>query len=116
MLRENYFDPAQFRADGPGAICRGAMTQDIIKPGPGFVDATQHHLFKPFGMDHGVDLFTINIIRGRDHGLASYTKYREACEADPVFSTYYDSSDWDGMYDRKGFEMKNIFTYQIRAH
>lgn len=45
-LADNYFDPHMLVVDGPGAICRGAMTQMGIKPGPGFVDDTLHNFFQ----------------------------------------------------------------------
>ena len=45
-LRDNYFDPHWMVLDGPGAVCRGSMTESGMKPGAGFVDETQHHFFK----------------------------------------------------------------------
>ncbi|CAL1300733.1 unnamed protein product [Larinioides sclopetarius] len=38
-----------------------------------------NHLFAKKMNDPGLDLFSINIQRGRDHGLAPYTKWREVC-------------------------------------
>merc|ERR1712130_75284 len=94
-LGDNFFDPDQVFTDGPGAMCRGAMTQNGIKPGPGFVDDTLHNFFKPNNFHHGVDLFSINISRGRDHGLAGYTKLKDFCENHDTYSVYYNG--WAGM-------------------
>jgi hypothetical protein len=32
----------------------------------------------------GIDLLTVDIVRGRDHGLAPYHVYRENCHLSPV--------------------------------
>jgi len=45
-LADNYFDPHMLVVDGPGAICRAAITSLGIKPGPGFVDDTLHNFFQ----------------------------------------------------------------------
>lgn len=60
---------------GPGAICRGAATLQGLQTGPAFGDSVLHNLFKPATGDFGIDLFAINIARGRDHGLAPHQKY-----------------------------------------
>ncbi|KAK4325864.1 hypothetical protein Pmani_003568 [Petrolisthes manimaculis] len=39
--------------------------------------------------ESGQDLFAINIARGRDHGLAPYVQYREACGGSPT-TTFQD--------------------------
>ncbi|GBM89563.1 Peroxidasin [Araneus ventricosus] len=38
-----------------------------------------NHLFAKKMNDPGLDLFSINVQRGRDHGLPPYTKWREVC-------------------------------------
>jgi len=44
------------------------------------------HLFQQDHEKFGLDLVSLNIQRGRDHGLAPYTRWRELCKLPPVKS------------------------------
>lgn len=90
-LKNLYFDPHWFILDGPGAVCRGAMTENGITPGTKWVSDTRNDFFQVNGV--GVDLFSINVSRGRDHGLARYIKVRKWCQLN--YPRLYD--DWNGM-------------------
>lgn len=49
-------------------------------------DELTNHLFQFQGTPFGLDLASINIQRGRDHGLPPYTAWREPCGLKPVKS------------------------------
>ena len=38
-----------------------------------------NHLFGGTGLKHGLDLTSLNVQRGRDHGLPGYIEYAQKC-------------------------------------
>lgn len=49
-------------------------------------DELSNHLFQTPDLPFGMDLTAINIQRGRDHGIPSYTSWREPCGLTPIRS------------------------------
>ena len=49
----------------------------------------QHFLFKPDNWHHGVDLFAINIARGREHGIGSYGALKSFCKEHSIYRKFY---------------------------
>ncbi len=76
-LRDAFFNPAALAGDGVEGILRGqaaSLTQEIDTQ---VVDDVRNFLFGPPGSG-GFDLVSLNIQRGRDHGLTDYNSVREA--------------------------------------
>ncbi|XP_059059123.1 uncharacterized protein LOC131852476 [Achroia grisella] len=65
-----------------GAVDRlvlGMVNQPIQKRDEFITEELTNHLFQTPQFDFGMDLAAINIQRGRDHGVAPYTSWREPC-------------------------------------
>jgi len=81
-IRDHYFQSGQItQANGQGydLILRGLMTQNAPEMDRFVTEGVTNFLFKPQNQDFGSDLVARNIQRGRDHGLPSYTTYRQLC-------------------------------------
>ncbi|CAG2056199.1 unnamed protein product, partial [Timema podura] len=84
-MHKMLFNP--FRLYSPGQLdntLRGALNTTMQKFNPHFSNEVTEHLFErpvavkgPFPC--GLDLVSLNIQRGRDHGLPSYPVWRELC-------------------------------------
>ena len=85
-LRDAFFRPDKILNEGGvDPILRGlaaGMSQEIDTR---IIDDVRNFLFGPPGAG-GFDLGSLNIQRGRDHGLPSYNEAREAYGLDPVES------------------------------
>ncbi len=106
-LSEVFFKPEFTKTNGLGAILSGQSDQIAEAVDPMIVDGLRNRLFGPPG-GPGLDLASLNIQRGRDHGLPTYNDMREALGLqrisdfnDPVFqdgfgaklASVYDSPD-----------------------
>nr|XP_027215067.1 peroxidase skpo-1-like [Penaeus vannamei] len=64
-------------------------------------------LFKGMNM-FGLDLMSLNIQRGRDHGIASYTALRASCD----LSSIHDFPDLSGIMDEDVIEiLEDVYSH-----
>lgn len=85
-LRDAFFRPDQMLvSDGPDSLIRGMVESFSQELDEKLVDDVRNFLFGPPGSG-GLDLGSLNIERGRDHGLADYNTVREWYGLDRVTS------------------------------
>jgi len=65
---------------------RGLTTQKSQDLDSSFSPELTEHLFQQESEQFGLDLVSLNIQRGRDHGLAPYTSWRQLCDLPTVTS------------------------------
>lgn len=77
-LRDAFFRPGAILDEGGiEPVLRGLAAQRHQRIDPQVVDDVRNFLFGPPGAG-GFDLATLNIARGRDHGIGSYNQVRDA--------------------------------------
>ncbi|CAG0883375.1 unnamed protein product [Darwinula stevensoni] len=80
QLHELYFNPFPlYEKEGVGSLFRGHSTMPSQESDRFYTDQVTNKLFQPRNSTHGLDLVTINIQRGRDHGIPSYIQFRQKC-------------------------------------
>lgn len=77
LLRNAYFNPRQIVTHGVDSVLRGLVKQRAQKIDVKLVDDVRNLLFGGPAAG-GLDLASLNIQRGRDHGLSSYVETRLA--------------------------------------
>ena len=82
-LRSAFFALQRLVEDGIDPILRGLSAQAAQEVDPFLVDDVRNFLFGPPGAG-GFDLASLNIQRGRDHGLPSYNGMRRALGLAPA--------------------------------
>jgi len=97
MLRNKFFRSNMFYDDdvngGLESVARGFLKDPSMKVDRWFTEDISRHLFETndeFSRPFHFDLVSVNIQRGRDHGLPAYVKFREFCKLAPIRS-------WDEM-------------------
>jgi len=94
-LRNAFFNPSLVsQDDGIDSILRGLAAQRAQEIDTELVDDVRNFLFGPPGSG-GFDLASLNIQRGRDHGLPDYNSVREAYGLELVTSFAQITSDPD---------------------
>ena len=82
-LANAFFNPQEIVENGLDSILRGLASQIAQEIDNEVIDDVRNFLFGPPGSG-GFDLASLNIQRGRDHGLPSYNKVRESYGLRPV--------------------------------
>ncbi len=75
-LQDAFFSPDEISENGIESVLLGASVQLANEVDNQVVDDVRNFLFGPPGAG-GFDLVSLNIQRGRDHGLADYNQVRE---------------------------------------
>jgi hypothetical protein len=91
-LRDVFFSPKAIRDRGIEPFLRGLAAQPAQSIDPFLVDDVRNFLFGDPGSG-GLDLASLNIQRGRDHGMARYNACREALGLPPRTNLVDISSD-----------------------
>ena len=77
QLRDAFFNPNEVFANGVDSLLRGLAVREAQAVDTMLVDDVRNFLFGPPGAG-GLDLASLNIQRGRDHGLGGLNFVREA--------------------------------------
>ena len=91
-LRDAFFNPEVIEANGIDWLLKGMVSGQAEEIDNQIVDSLRNFLFGPPGAG-GFDLASLNIARGRDHGLADYNSVRESYGLDRVESFAEITSD-----------------------
>jgi len=75
-LRDAFFNPGEVKTLGLDPYIRGLIVQQSQEIDPQITDEVRNFLFGPPGAG-GFDLASLNIQRGRDHGLPDYNTVRK---------------------------------------
>jgi hypothetical protein len=76
-LAEAFFNPAPLKETGPDPVLKYLATDNAREVDTEIVPGLRNFLFGPPGAG-GLDLASLNIQRGRDHGLSDYNSTRAA--------------------------------------
>ena len=88
-LADSFFNPQIVKDDGIEPILRGLVTGKAEKIDNFVIDEVRNFLFGEPSPVGGFDLPSLNIQRGRDHGLSSYNIVREAYGL-PAVGSFFD--------------------------
>ncbi|CAN8007145.1 unnamed protein product [Ixodes pacificus] len=78
-LQDNFFKPFEFRDGMMERIVRGLAKQTSQTFDNFITNDVTNHLYRLTNESFGLDLISLNIQRGRDHGIRGYTDYLKGC-------------------------------------
>ncbi|TRY75389.1 hypothetical protein TCAL_06346 [Tigriopus californicus] len=92
-LRKEMNNPANLHNFGSvDRITLGLCSKALSRRDEFISEELTNHLFQNPRVNYGMDLASLNIQRGRDHGLAPYNEWREQCGL-KRFNTFSDMSE-----------------------
>ena len=80
VLHSAFFRATMLCALGYDNMLRGLLHSPVMDVDQHFTDSVRTHLFAQHLEEMGLDLISINVQRGRDHGIPTYTKFRNYCQ------------------------------------
>lgn len=103
-LRDAFMNPQQVVQTGIDPFLRGAASQTAQDFDPMVIDDVRNFLFGQPGAG-GLDLVSLNLQRGRDHGLAGYNDVRESLGLSRI--TSFDDPVWQAGFGQKLAQVYN---------
>ncbi|XP_043251022.1 uncharacterized protein LOC122396559 [Colletes gigas] len=86
-IHKEFSNPANLETVGSvDRLLLGLINQPSQKRDEHITEELTNHLFQTPSFSFGMDLASINIQRGRDHGIPPYVKWREPCGLSPIKS------------------------------
>ena len=90
-LVDAFFDPSQYeKSGGTDPILRGLLTKPSLKVDEFLNDILTNHLFQT-STSVGLDLASLNIQRGRDHGLPPYLTWKRWAQRECNISSEFEN-------------------------
>lgn len=82
-LINSFFNPREFtNSNGTDTILRGLLTNPARKVDEFLTEVLTNHLFQTNASTTGMDLASLNIQRGRDHGIPPYLTWKRWAESE----------------------------------
>ncbi|XP_076235056.1 uncharacterized protein LOC143179627 [Calliopsis andreniformis] len=84
-IHKEFSNPANLETEGSvDRLLLGLINQPSQKRDEHITEELTNHLFQTPSFPFGMDLASINIQRGRDHGIPPYVRWREPCGLSPI--------------------------------
>lgn len=84
-IHDEFSNPVNLETAGSvDRVVLGLANQPCQRRDEFITEEMTNHLFQTPGFPFGMDLASLNIQRGRDHGLPSFVRWREPCGLSPI--------------------------------